>query len=208
MDNQYASGALDAGAVVFVKRDGQFLVQGTTLTEGAQVTAFTAKRVEKQVIVGEIISDTDGIKTATFTWANPRPDQFDYTGGKTRIIHDKTTGDYLLRGIGLIPDQPHQVTLRVGTQREVIVGTILDTDDDGVQTATFHWPDPPVLDKPGFTRLENGTWAVKGTGLTPGETITVTTKAGKRQHVTIGEILTDYDGIQTATIADPENDQQ
>ena len=59
-----------------------------------------------------------------------------------------------------------------------------------------------------FTRLENGTWAVKGTGLTPGETITITTKAGKRQHVTIGEILTDYDGIQTATITDPENDQQ
>lgn len=59
-----------------------------------------------------------------------------------------------------------------------------------------------------FTRLENGTWAVKGTGLTPGETITITTNAGKRQHVAIGEILTDYDGIQTVTIANPENDQQ
>ena len=32
-----------------------------------------------------------------------------------------------------------------------------------------------------FTRLENGTWAVKGTGLTPGETITIVNPENDQQ---------------------------
>lgn len=94
---------------------------------------------------------------------------------------------------------------RVGIQ--VIAGEII-SNQDGINTATYPWPEPSTLDKSGFICLENSTWGSKGTGSTPGETINVTTKAGKRQHVTVGDILTDCDGIQIASIADPKNNQQ
>ena len=52
-----------------------------------------------------------------------------------------------------------------------------------------------------WARLSDGTWGIRGRGLTTGETVTVTKRNGATSTEVVGEILTDADGTQTATIA-------
>jgi hypothetical protein len=54
----------------------------------------------------------------------------------------------------------------------------------------------------GFKKLDDGTWGLRGKGLSPGQIVSVQKKAGGSSVVTVGEILhTDPGGWQTALIA-------
>lgn len=52
-----------------------------------------------------------------------------------------------------------------------------------------------------YRRLSSGEWGIQGPGLVAGETVTVTKRSGETKTETVGSILTDEDGVQTATIA-------
>ena len=54
-----------------------------------------------------------------------------------------------------------------------------------------------------YTKLRDGSWGLRGKNLTSGQTVTVTTKAGKSKTECVGKVLwTGPDGLSLATIAD------
>ena len=52
-----------------------------------------------------------------------------------------------------------------------------------------------------YTKLRDGSWGLRGTGLSAGRSVTVSTKAGATKRETVGRILWTGDGIVLATIA-------
>lgn len=52
-----------------------------------------------------------------------------------------------------------------------------------------------------YTKLRDGSWGIKGTGLTPGARVTVTKRDGETKEETVRAILwTGPDGTQLATL--------
>lgn len=203
-NEQFESGALDDGMVIFTKLDEEtFGIMGSTLLPGEQVEVSSKNGNTKQVIVGKIISDEDGIQIAEFEWVDePRP-EIDYSEGQI-YFHAQDNGDYVITGMNLVVGTTVKVSLKSGGEKEVIVGEILDVDENGVQTAQFEWPrtDPDELVNSGrivFTRLEGDEWAIRGKGLEPGKTVKVSRKGkASKEKVIVAEIVADENGIQTA----------
>lgn len=52
-----------------------------------------------------------------------------------------------------------------------------------------------------YTKLKDGSWGLRGAGLTAGARVTVTTKAGVTKTETVGRVLWTGNGISIATIA-------
>lgn len=208
--SNFESGALDEGAISFKKIDDDtFAIMGTTLLPGEEVEVTTKNGDVRKVIVGEIIEEQDGIQTTTFEWVNePRPG-LDYAEGKI-YFHQLDNGEYTVRGMNLAEGETVEVSVKDGSTMKVVVTQILEADEDGIQTAAFEWPlmNPDDLLTGGrvvFTRDDGGNWLIRGRGLETGKTVKVTRK-GKtsKEQVIVGDILTDEDGIQTATFTNPK----
>lgn len=214
MNDEFESGALDEGGVFFRKLDDDtFAIVGSTLLPGEQVEVTSKNGTVRQVIVGKILSEDDGIMTAEFDWvAEPHPD-IDYSDGQV-YFHGLDNGDYVVTGMNLVEGETATVSVKDGGTKEVIVTKILDVNEDGIQTATFEWPrtSPDDLVNDGrivFTRLEGDEWAIRGKGLETGKTVKVSRK-GKtsKEKVIVAEIIQDENGIQTAKFTNPPNEKK
>lgn len=211
--NEFESGALDEGAVSFRKLDDSFAIVGTGLTPGDAVEVTLKNGEKKTVIVGKIVEEQDGIQTAEFEWVKETPPGLDYSEGKV-YFHQLDNGDYTIRGMNLMEGETVSVSVREGGVKEVIVSSVLDVDEDGIQTAKFEWPHttPKDLIETGqivFTHLENGGWAIQGKGLETGKTVKVTRKGkASKEKVIVSEIISDEDGIQTAKFTNPPTEKK
>lgn len=209
MENEFESGALDEGAVVFQKlEDDTFAIMGSNLIPGEEVEVSTKDGETRSVIVGKILNEQDGIQTAEFTWATPAYADIDYSQGQIYFC-TLDNGDYAIKGLELGVGEEVEVTTKDGETKTVIVTEILDTDEDGVQTAAFEWPKITTADlveqgRIVFTKTETGTWVVTGKGLKEGKEVKVTRK-GKttKEKVIVDLIINDEDGVQTATFTNP-----
>lgn len=211
MSEEHISGALDDTPVFVRQPDDSFAVMGCRLRVGQEVEVATQRSGMRSVIIKRILSDDEGIQTCEFEWAKPLTPKYDFEDGKTIIVHDQETQNYYLRGLELVEGETRQVSLRAGGKREVIVGEVLDIDVDGVQTARFTWPLSAKDYPPGtgrFTRLPDGKWAVRGKDIKPGDMLCVARKNKPSQSIIVEEILSEENGIQTATFTNPPQKQE
>lgn len=57
-----------------------------------------------------------------------------------------------------------------------------------------------------YCKLRDGSWGIKGEGLTEGKTVTVTTKAGVTKQVQVGKVLFTKDAFSIAAISKPKEE--
>lgn len=59
-----------------------------------------------------------------------------------------------------------------------------------------------------YTKLRNGSWGIKGSGLKPGREVTVRKRNGELHEVTVGRIVWRGDGVMIASIEEPSTRHQ
>lgn len=126
------------GTVIFHRLpDGEWAIRGLDLMEGDEVDVTTKAGNTRTVIVGTILAMEDNLATARFEWADndTDPDLITFTS-------NPHAEGYLIRGLDLTPGTTVPVVKKSGKPVRVTVATIIDTDDDGYQLATFTWPTP------------------------------------------------------------------
>jgi len=140
MENEFESGALDEGAVVFQKlEDDTFAIMGSNLIPGEEVEVSTKDGETRSVIVGKILNEQDGIQTAEFTWATPAYTDIDYSQGQIYFTNTEP-GTWVVTGKGLKEGKEVKVTRKGKTTKEKVIVDLIINDEDGVQTATFTNP--------------------------------------------------------------------
>lgn len=199
-----APASFDEGNIIFRKLNAdQWAIEGVNLTPGETVTVYTRDGEPHEVIVGQIVETSHGVDTALFQWPD-RPDPDLVTDG-TVIFHRLADGEWAIRGLNLAQGEEVEVTTKAGDIRTVIVGEILDIEDN-LATARFDWADndanPELIT---FAANPHGEgYLIRGSNLTPGTTVPVVKKSGKPVRVIVGEILdADDDGYQLAAFTWP-----
>ncbi|MFC5369848.1 hypothetical protein [Arcanobacterium bovis] len=193
--------SFDEGNIIFIDLgDDTYGVKGKDLQPGAEVKVSKKNGGKATVIIDEIIDEEDGVQTATFTW----PDTVGEALQNGQIIFTQTdNGEWLIKGYALIEGEEVEVTSRNGKKRTVIVGAIHSVDEDGLQTAAFENVESDMSDLLADGRIifirDDGEYLIKGKGLVKGSTVKVTKANGKKVKVTVGHVISDENGIQTAT---------
>lgn len=188
---------MDEGLIVFKKiDDGTFGIQGVGLTEGEVVTVSTKSGADREVVVKDIVDDSHGIQTALYDWAR----DVDFVPGLA-IFKKLDDGTFGIQGLDLTPGESVTVTKKDGSTREVVVDDIIDLDEN-LATATYvhdgtEFGDDGTIS---FRRLDDGTWGIRGADLEEGRTVTVTKKSGDKTQARVVQILSDNNGIQTASV--------
>jgi len=59
----------------------------------------------------------------------------------------------------------------------------------------------PTISRITYTQLRDGSWGLRGAGLTSGRTVTVTKRDGSTKIETVGRVLWTGDGVVLATIS-------
>ncbi|XCB29585.1 hypothetical protein RQN30_10335 [Arcanobacterium hippocoleae] len=204
MENNLAA-SYEEGLVSFVSYDEDtFAIRGMNLEEGSEVDVTTKEGEVKKVTVSEILENDKGLVTAAFTW----PDEVGKALEDGQIIFTQTdNGQWLIKGYAMIEGEEVKVTSRDGKECTVIVKAIQSTDENGLQTAAFENIESDMSELLDNGRIifirEDEDYLVKGKGLTKGSTVKVTKANGKKVKVNVGHILTDTDGVQTATFTWP-----
>jgi len=54
-----------------------------------------------------------------------------------------------------------------------------------------------------WIKLNDGTWGIRGDGLSPGQTVTVTKRDGTSSRVVVGSIVSTENGTTTAKVSRP-----
>ncbi|MEW6881432.1 hypothetical protein [Trueperella pyogenes] len=203
MNHQPAS--LDEGNIIFRKFDDeQWAIEGVDLVEGETVTVYTKENEAREVVVREIIETNHGVDTALFEWVNHVDPDLMKNG--TVIFHSLGDDQWAIRGLDLVEGEEVEVTTKAGKTRNVIVGDILDVDDNLI-TARFEWAESAFDDdRITFTAHPSGNgYLIRGTNLVPGTNVPVVKRVGKPVRVVVGEIVSDEDGRQLATFTWPDN---
>ncbi|MDE1578185.1 hypothetical protein PWJ87_09395, partial [Actinotignum sanguinis] len=93
-----STGPLDEGTVIFKKiSEDEIGIFGVALTPGSQAAVTTKNGDVVTVLVGEIIDEQQGIRTATFEWIEEDPTET-LEPGQAIYRKDNHLGQYIIVG--------------------------------------------------------------------------------------------------------------
>ena len=185
------TGPLDEGTVIFKKiSEDEIGIFGVALTPGSQAAVTTKNGDVVTVLVGEIIDEQQGIRTATFEWIEEDPTET-LEPGQAIYRKDNHLGQYIIVGRDLTEGATATVITKNGGTHEVTVGEI-QADDGTVQSALYRRNYPPIPDGQAIYRHGTDTdeYFIEGPNLEEGKDVKVTTKTGKTHTVTVDDVIT------------------
>lgn len=193
--------AWEEGLITFTQvENNTFAIKGLNLTPGTLVEAITKEGETRQVKVGKVLQDDNGLVTASFEWANTASQAVN--DGK-RIFTQTDDGTWLIKGQGLIEGEQTSITLKDGKSKPVIVKDIIH-DESGIQTATFENVEidlTTLLEDGRLIFIKSGNeYFVKGKNLKPATIVKVTKSDGSKVKVTLNTVFPiGEDGYHLAT---------